>query len=41
MASIELREGMTLDAEILRGLVAEAVLLNQQLGDPTHAARSP
>ncbi len=40
MASIELREGMMLDGEILRRLVVEAVALNEQLGDPTRAARA-
>lgn len=39
MASIELREGMTLDGGVLRSLVAEAVALNERLGDPTRVVR--
>jgi len=40
MASIELREGMALEGEILRRLVAEAVQLDERLGDPTRVARA-
>lgn len=40
MASIELRESMTLEGDTLRRLMAKAVLLNQQFGDPARAARA-
>ena len=35
MATLELREGMAIDAEVVRQLVREAVALNGSLGDPT------
>lgn len=35
MASLELREGMTVEAAQVKRLVAEAVRLNATLGDPT------
>jgi hypothetical protein len=38
MATIELREGMSLPKSIVRRLVTEAVRLNQSLGDPTDVA---
>ena len=34
MATLELREGMTIDAATVRALVLEAVALNGTLGDP-------
>ncbi len=39
MASLELREGVTVDAETVRRLTREAVALNAGEGDPTLAAR--
>jgi hypothetical protein len=39
MATLELREGMTVKPSIVRRLAREAVALNQTLGDPTHAAK--
>ena len=39
MATVELREGTPLAAAMVRRLVTEAVRLNEELGDPTHAAR--
>jgi hypothetical protein len=38
MATIELREGMTVPATTVRKLVHEAVALNASLGDPTQVA---
>src|SRR5690349_9993116 len=38
MATIELREGDTLEPETARRLTAEAVGLNERSGDPTHLA---
>lgn len=38
MATLELREGMTITLAAARRLVREAVALNQSLGDPTRAA---
>lgn len=35
MATLELREGMGIDADVVRSLVVEAVALNGSLGDPT------
>ena len=35
MATLELREGMTIDAATVRALTLEAVALNGTLGDPT------
>jgi hypothetical protein len=35
MATLELREGMAVDDDIVRQLVREAVALNGSLGDPT------
>jgi len=40
MATVELREGTPLAAAMVRRLVTEAVQLNEELGDPTHAARA-
>jgi hypothetical protein len=39
MATLELREGTTLDAATVRRLTQEAVALNERLGDPTRAAK--
>ncbi|MEW6304023.1 MAG: DUF1801 domain-containing protein [Verrucomicrobiota bacterium] len=39
MATLELHEGDRIDPKTVRGLVAQAVALNQQLGDPTAVAR--
>ena len=39
MATAELREGDTLASATVRRLTADAVALNETLGDPTHAAR--
>ena len=39
MATLELREGETITKAAVRRLTARAVELNEQLGDPTHAAR--
>jgi hypothetical protein len=39
MATLELREGTTLDAANARQLAKEAVALNQTLGDPTRLAQ--
>lgn len=39
MATLELREGMTVKHEIVRHLTQEAVVLNKTLGDPTRAAK--
>ncbi len=39
MATLELREGMTIEPAIVRRLTQEAVALNKTRGDPTHAAR--
>jgi hypothetical protein len=42
MASLELREGVTVDPETVRRLTRDAVALNADQGDPTLAAkRSP
>jgi hypothetical protein len=35
MATLELREGMGVDAGTVRRLAREAVALNEKLGDPT------
>lgn len=40
MASMEMREGDTVDRETITSLAQEAVRLNLLLGDPTHAAKS-
>ena len=40
MASLELREGMTIRPATAKRLAREAVALNQSLGDPTLAAKS-
>ena len=40
MASLELREGTIVSAATVRDLAAEAVRLNEQLGDPTRIARA-
>jgi hypothetical protein len=39
MATLELREGMTITPATLRRLTREAVALNKTLGDPTQAAK--
>jgi hypothetical protein len=39
MATLELREGMTIDSATVGLLTREAVTLNQHLGDPTLAAK--
>ncbi len=39
MATLELREGMTIDSATVRRLTQEAVALNEKLGDPTLAAK--
>jgi hypothetical protein len=39
MATLELREGMTVDSATVRRLTQEAVALNEKLGDPTLAAK--
>ena len=39
MATLELREGMTVAPSTVRRLTREAVALNKALGDPTHAAK--
>lgn len=41
MATIELREGMSIADAIVRKLVRGAVALNEQLGNPTDAAKPP
>lgn len=42
MATLELREGASIDPETVRWLTTEAVALNEHQGDPTRAAkRSP
>lgn len=40
MATLELREGMTIKPALVRRLAKDAVELNEQLGDPTEAAKS-
>ena len=40
MATLELREGMTIDATTVRRLVKEAVAINKKVGDPTLAKSS-
>jgi hypothetical protein len=40
MARIELYEGDSIDGKTVRRLTKEAVKLNAELGDPTHAART-
>ncbi|WP_217698042.1 DUF1801 domain-containing protein [Thioalkalivibrio denitrificans] len=40
MATLELREGMTVKSATVRRLVREAVNLNRAFGDPTLAARN-
>lgn len=40
MATLELREGMTIKPATIRRLTKEAVALNQKHGDPTHAAKT-
>ena len=39
MATLELREGMSVAPSTVRRLTREAVALNKALGDPTHAAK--
>ena len=38
MATVELREGMTITPTVVRRLVKEAVALNKSIGDPTQGA---
>jgi hypothetical protein len=40
MATLDLREGMSITKTAARRLVREAVALNQSLGDPTRAVRT-
>jgi hypothetical protein len=40
MATLELREGMTVSAATVRRATREAVALNTEFGDPTHGVRS-
>ena len=40
MATLDLREGMTIKPATARRLAREAVALNKTLGDPTRAAKS-
>jgi hypothetical protein len=39
MATLELREGMSVDPAAVRHLTREAVTLNRTLGDPTASAK--
>jgi hypothetical protein len=39
MATLELREGMTVSASVARRLAKEAIKLNKSLGDPRDAAK--
>jgi hypothetical protein len=39
MASLELREGVTVDPETVRRLTRDGVALNEDQGDPTRAAK--
>ena len=39
MATLELREGMTIPTATVRRLTREAIALDRKLGDPTDAAR--
>jgi hypothetical protein len=39
MATVELREGMTISAATVRRLTGEAVALNKSLGDPTKSVK--
>jgi len=39
MATLELRQGMSVDAAVVRRLTKDAVALNQSLGDPTQVAK--
>src|SRR5687768_17320445 len=39
MATLELRQGMTIKPATARNLVRKAVALDRKFGDPTHAAR--
>lgn len=41
MATLQLREGETIDAGTVRDLARKAVRLNNELGDPTLAAKTP
>jgi hypothetical protein len=40
MATAELREGVTIEPAVVQRLAAEAVRLNEQLGDPTRIVRA-
>jgi hypothetical protein len=40
MATVELREGMTIKSATVRRLTKEAVALNASLGNPTHVVKS-
>lgn len=39
MASVELREGMSIKPAVVRRLVKEAVVLNKSVGDPTKLSK--
>ena len=39
MATLELRQGMTVSATVVRRLTKQAIKLNKSLGDPREAAR--
>jgi hypothetical protein len=39
MATMELREGMTISSAIVRQLTKKAIALNKALGDPTQIVR--
>ena len=39
MATLELREGMTISSAVARRLAKEAVALNKSIGNPTHDAK--
>jgi len=39
MATLELHQGMNIDAAVVRRLTKEAVALNKSLGDPTQIAK--
>ena len=41
MATLELHDGDRIEPQTMRRLVAEAIALNQQLGDPTAVAKRP
>lgn len=41
MATLELREGDTIQPKVVRALVREAIALNRRIGDPTSVAKKP